>query len=852
MSSETESFPHYKPDTDETGDGFYVFVVLYTTLSFLIIAPLVIWGRKYQRERDAALSRVAFYSHQNEFAATEHTFSPQPQEEHPHHQHLHPSQVQSGSPFRDPRVQQPIHAPLGARAVAVRSIFRGIDRVATTSYPDEDPDYISILSGSQNRPPNAAQTPNQVAIQPTTASLPSNVPSAATTSRLYARPSSTPKTQVWDVRARRWKSRRPIGRPEVVHQAFKEETESMGGSSHRSQRKSLRRSRFDSAHTKSHGMSDVASSILTDDLEGPPFLQQRVTIYSQRRHRRENSTNSSDPSFLFYEVVDDISPNDAADAADPGRHNSFDQVEQLELAVCCGPGALWRPRTIATAMDCLVELAEPDLEMRRILEMGIPLTLAAVSHSFLHLVTMSVIANCISTDAMVAYVIVHLMLGFTNELIGAISDAESTLCAHALSMGCWLLAGQYGQIAVLAVLLVNIPIMFMWATVMDDLVLWLVASQDIADIAQGYTIVILAYQLLQGVSRALTVLIHLSGHEKFESRIAFGESIVMALATCFTAAFAKEATLRDVGSIQLIIGSACFVAKVAYALLRGWLGVFLKGLLRSCAVRNLDAVATLLLTTVPLLIGAFLEYGEWEILLFFISTLGPAEVATWAVVGVLWQLLESSTEGFGEAAAIRVAYHLGSGNAVLAQHASHKALLVATAQSLFITSILLMAGKNMAKVLTPDPVLQTLLSSLIVNVALGSLVMNFAMNVWSLLGAQGRYRLATVVILLTRWFVTMPVALMCIYGFNLDLNSIMGAVTTGFATSVWALSYIFFRSDWERLSRVMRELNAMLEVDSDSDDDSDDDEDDSDSEDHEERSGDGAADRELALPTDPV
>lgn len=134
MSSETESFPHYEPDTDETGDGFYVFVVLYTTLSFLIIAPLVIWGRKYQRERDAALSRVAFYSHQNEFAATEHTFSPQPQEEHPHHQHLHPSQVQSGSPFRDPRVQQPIHAPLGARAVAVRSIFRGIDRVSLTVF----------------------------------------------------------------------------------------------------------------------------------------------------------------------------------------------------------------------------------------------------------------------------------------------------------------------------------------------------------------------------------------------------------------------------------------------------------------------------------------------------------------------------------------------------------------------------------------------------------------------------------------------------------------------------------------------------------------------------------------------
>ena len=123
MSSATESFPHYEPHTDETGEGFYAFVVLYSTLSFLMIAPLVIWGRKYQREREAALSSAGFYSHQNEFDGTGPYATPRPQEEHPHDQ--------PGSPFRDPRVQQPIYAPLGARDVAVRNIFRGIDRVST-------------------------------------------------------------------------------------------------------------------------------------------------------------------------------------------------------------------------------------------------------------------------------------------------------------------------------------------------------------------------------------------------------------------------------------------------------------------------------------------------------------------------------------------------------------------------------------------------------------------------------------------------------------------------------------------------------------------------------------------------
>ena len=644
-----QSFPDYSANTTETGIGFYVFVLVYSALSFLLIAPLVIWGRKYQREREAALLAGLFYNQQDEFAVYENSNGSRQHHTHHHHtQEVHPLEQphddsrDPDSPFRDPRLLQPVYAPPGARAAAVRTVFRGIDRVsvsqknvrrytvtsvfgevinltdhllekantrrpllslfsllliiqvATTAYPDDDPDYQSILSGSQNRgglrnnnntPSNRSQTTTGAA----SSSQPSNVPSAATTSRLYDRPK--PKTQVWDVHARRWKSRRPIGRPAVIHSAFKEETNSMGGSSNQSERKSLRRARFfeQNPNSKSHAMmSDVASSILTDDFDGPPLQQQRVIINYQRRHhhhRRGYSNNgSSDRSFLA-EVVDDISPNDAADAGDPGRRNSFEHVEPIELTVCFGPGALWKPQTIAAAIDGLIELAEPDLELKRILEIGIPLTFGAMSHELFHLINMAFIANFISSDSMVAYVIVHLMLGLTNELIGAISDAESTLCAHALTTGNWFLAGQYAQIAIMMVLLVNIPLLLMWATVMDDLVLWLVGSEEIAEIAQQYTKAILIYQLLQGVSRTLTVLFHLTGNEKFETRFALGEGLVMMIATCLTAALSEKADLLAVGIIQLIIGSATFVVKVAYALLRGWLRVFLKGMTRSCAFR---------------------------------------------------------------------------------------------------------------------------------------------------------------------------------------------------------------------------------------------------------------------------
>lgn len=227
-----------------------------------------------------------------------------------------------------------------------------------------------------------------------------------------------------------------------------------------------------------------------------------------------------------------------------------------------------------------------------------------------------------------------------------------------------------------------------------------------------------------------------------------------------------------------------------------------------------------------MLIGAFLEYGEWELLLFLVVSLGPAEVATWAMLGTLWKLLEISTEGFGEAASIRVAYHLGTpGQEPLAQLASHKALLVTTFQSLLLSSVLLMAGPQIARLLTPDTTLRVLFNNLMTTLALANLVLHAAMTFWSLLGAQGRYRLATLVMLLTRYLVTMPMAALCIYAWNMDLNAVLGSVTTGLSTSVLLLGYIFFRSDWERLAKIMQELNALLDVSEEEEDDNDDDDD---------------------------
>ena len=196
------------------------------------------------------------------------------------------------------------------------------------------------------------------------------------------------------------------------------------------------------------------------------------------------------------------------------------------------------------------------------------------------------------------------------------------------------------------------------------------------------------------------------------------------------------------------------------------------------------------------------------------ANLGPAEVVAWTLLGVIWKILESSTDGIGEAAATRVAYHLGSGNGDAARLSSYKSCFVAVVQGLLVTSALFMISKNLATWLTTDVTLQNMVNDVIPLVGLGNVVMNYALICWNLVGAQGRYRLATSVVLLSRWLVTVPIAAVFAYALTLDLKGMMAAVIIGFDTAGMALAYVLLRSDWLRLAQTMQDINAIVDADS--------------------------------------
>ena len=108
-----------------------------------------------------------------------------------------------------------------------------------------------------------------------------------------------------------------------------------------------------------------------------------------------------------------------------------------------------------------------------------------------------------------------------------------------------------------------------------------------------------------------------------------------------------------------------------------------------------------------------------------------------------------------------------------------------------------------------------MLSELIPLVGIGNVTMTFGMVCWALVGSQGRYRLATTIVFISSWVITVPVAALCCYVFNIDLQGVTSAVVMGYSTAGTALSYVLLRSDWDGLSKIVQELNAITgEIDS--------------------------------------
>jgi hypothetical protein len=413
-----------------------------------------------------------------------------------------------------------------------------------------------------------------------------SIPSIASTSRIHGI-------------KRHFRTRMPFGRTKplpreiTVLQSIATERQSQASWEDGSQTYSRSRLGWQSQPASNLMMSEGSGGISIErrTVHGDADFIRNIARY--RRFYRSSIGGSDSPSILPPLDPDVLSPDDAADANDPGKLANPIQFECHRGAGTTVDSTHQPLSTDASSariplpFDPL-DLAEPDFEVKRIFVLAIPSTVSAMADPFFRIVLMAIISHFINSDSMVAYVLVILFIRLTiEEITGAITDAESNALQDALMQGGdygFFQAGQIIQLATLCQLLVSVPILLMWYFIMEDVVFWLVSVDGIAKVASDYAGVIIIDYIIRGASKTFMLPLYMTGHADFEAKIDVVATI-LTMAAIAVVSQTNDLTLQAFGWIQVIICIAKTIVKVVFASLRGHLKPYQSGLLGRLCLR---------------------------------------------------------------------------------------------------------------------------------------------------------------------------------------------------------------------------------------------------------------------------
>ena len=469
-----------------------------------------------------------------------------------------------------------------------------------------------------------------------------------------------------------------------------------------------------------------------------------------------------------------------------------------------------------------------DQETRSILRIAIPFTISGLASASLANICLALVGHHIGTKPVTAYAIVHILVSLTGALTKGPITALTSVCSHAVGAGNDYLAGQYLQLSILLYLFLSIPVITFWQTYMAEVVLFLEwGDQETAEMAKEFTTVYIWAYVIEGVSTGLWQLIEVADHA-FEVTListALGVTNVVAIATLVTT---RTANLTEVGLCYIANAVFFFLVTCAVAEIKGWWSPYKHGLLGSLSLRNGSAIKILTRQAVPLAFGSLLSHAEWAVLTFMASALGPAEVAAWALLGNIWEVLYSTTSGIGNAAELRVSLHFGSNRPNMAKISGFKSLLLSMSVASIISIFYFYFQDNIPGLFTVDPTLRAMLRDLVPFVGVANFAMQFGETSWSLIGAQGQFKLATLVNFVSSWGICIPLAAIFVFCFRIDLQGLTSAVVIGYVTTSATLTFVLLSTNWKKVARKIQERNSHsdgakgISAEENDDDDSDD------------------------------
>ena len=280
-----------------------------------------------------------------------------------------------------------------------------------------------------------------------------------------------------------------------------------------------------------------------------------------------------------------ITPNDAADAHDPGNYilGKPGMEGDGELDMCCGKHAWWQPSMISAGFERIVALSEYDREMRRLVKLAVPYSASALLTGLLDIVRVAIVAQYLGTQAVAAYTLVDLLLGLSSEFFGGVIAAEGTLCSHAVGADNYKLAGQYVQISAIIYTLCLIPNIVFWLFLLDDAIRWFGFDTEVAEIGYQYGIVVLFHEWLVGMGYAYHSLLDVIDLEDWSTIIGALEELTGVIVT-LVVVITRETTLQEIGLIDLGVSLIFFVFNCWYTVYKGWMNDYLEGMVGTCAL----------------------------------------------------------------------------------------------------------------------------------------------------------------------------------------------------------------------------------------------------------------------------
>ena len=447
-----------------------------------------------------------------------------------------------------------------------------------------------------------------------------------------------------------------------------------------------------------------------------------------------------------------------------------------------------------------------DDDMKSIIQLAIPFTLHTFIIHIFELLELAIIGRLVGINELSAVLVVDTVLSLATMFLEGSITSLYTLCSQAVGAQEDYLAGQYVQIAVVFYQVTFIPMGVIGWFVLEDIVRLFGFDQEVADLAVSYATIEFVGYLFMVYTEGIGYLLEVTGYEKFSAGFDVINAVI-GFVSLFIMAKYGEPSLRDIALLGLAIDILFSILVVAVTVNRRWLNRHhWAGMVGNFAPSNWEAVRVFFKTSIPLSLGYIMSTGEWEVLTILAGVMGPAEVAAWSLLGWLWDAIEEVSLAVADAAEVKVAKFLASGQVVRAQTLAHKSLFLGCLVSVIFSVPILALQPVLPKLFTTDETLQELLRQLIPFVAVGNVALMFGSMCWTILGAQGRYGLATAMGFLGSWAVTLPLSVLLTLAWNWDLQGVAGAVVIGYACSGALNAAVLFQSDWEKLSaRVVRD-----------------------------------------------